>query len=138
MTQLILDVEGEYLVLPESIKNGYTVREEPLTQSVDMISGRRTREYRGMVWVVSYQYGYLNDEDRLKFLNVCRNGSMSTITCNVLIPKTNEMVTSTFLVTGYKSPKFMWSRIATEDGQEKAVPMWGDYSIELREVKPHD
>ena len=137
MTQLILDIGGESLVMPESQKNGYIVHEEPLVQSIDMISGRRIREYRGMVWAVTYQYGYLSDEDRVKFLNICRKGTTSTIDCNILIPTTDEMVTSTFMVTSYREPKFAWGRIIMEDGQAKTVPLWGDYSIELREVKPH-
>ena len=137
MTQLILDIGGEALVMPESQKNGYTVHEEPLSQSIDMISGRRVREYRGMVWVVTYQYGYLSDAERIKFLNICRKGTISTIDCNILTPNTDEMVTSTFMVTSYREPKFAWGRIITEDGKEKTVPLWGDYSIELREVKPH-
>ena len=137
MTQLILDIGGESLVMPESQKNGYIVHEEPLVQSIDMISGRRIREYRGMVWTVMYQYGYLSDEDRVKFLNICRKGTTSTIDCNILIPTTDEMVTSTFMVTSYREPKFAWGRIIMEDGKEKTVPLWGDYSIELREVKPH-
>ena len=137
MTQLILDVGGESLVMPESQKNGYIVHEEPLVQSIDMISGRRIREYRGMVWTVMYQYGYLSDADRIKFLNICRKGTVSTIDCNILIPSTDEMVTSTFMVTSYREPKFAWGRIIMEDGQAKTVPLWGDYYIELREVKPH-
>lgn len=137
MTQLILDIGGESLVMPESQKNGYIVHEEPLVQSIDMISGRRIREYRGMVWSVTYQYGYLSDADRIKFLNICRKGTTSTIDCNILIPATDEMVTSTFMVTNYREPKFAWGRIIMEDGQAKTVPLWGDYSIELREVKPH-
>ena len=137
MTQLILDIGGESLVMPESQKNGYIVHEEPLVQSIDMISGRRIREYRGMVWTVTYQYGYLSDDDRVKFLNICRKGTTSTIDCNILIPTTDEMVTSTFMVTSYREPKFAWGRIIMEDGQAKTVPLWGDYSIELREVKPH-
>ena len=137
MTQLILDIGGESLVMPESQKNGYTVHEEPLVQSIDMISGRRIREYRGMVWCVTYQYGYLSDDDRVKFLNICRKGTTSTIDCNILIPTTDEMVTSTFMVTSYREPKFAWGRIIMEDGQTRTVPLWGDYSIELREVKPH-
>lgn len=137
MTQLILDIGGESMVMPESKKNGYTVHEEPLAQSIDMISGRRIREYRGMVWTVMYQYGYLSDEDRVKFLNICRKGTTSTIDCNILIPTTDEMVTSKFMVTSYREPKFAWGRIIMEDGKEKTVPLWGDYSIELREVKPH-
>lgn len=137
MTQLILDVGGESLVMPESQKNGYTVHEEPLAQSIDMISGRRIREYRGMVWVVTYQYGYLSDAERIKFLNICRKGTISTIDCNILTPNTDEMVTSTFMVTSYREPKFAWGRIITEDGKEKTVPLWADYSIELREVNPH-
>ena len=32
----------------------------------------------------------------------------------------------------------MWSRIVTENGEEKTVPMWADFSVELREVKPSD
>ena len=137
MTQLILDIGVESLVMPESQKNGYIVHEEPLVQSIDMISGRRIREYRGMVWTVAYQYGYLSDADRIKFLNICKKGTTSTIDCNILIPSTDEMVTSTFMVTSYREPKFAWGRIIAEDGRSKTVPLWGDYSIELREVKPH-
>lgn len=137
MTQLILDIGGESLIMPESQKNGYTVHETPLMQSIDMISGRRIREFRGMVWEVTYQYGYLSDENRIKFLNICRKGTISTIDCNILIPTTDEMVTSTFMVTNYREPTFAWGRTITEDGKEKTVPLWGDYSIELREVSPH-
>lgn len=138
MTQLILDVGGQGLAMPESQKNGYAVRNEPLYQDVPMISRRITREYRGRVWVISHQYGYLNDTDKERFLLACEAGTKGTIICSFLPPNSNELQTGAFFVTAYREPKFMWSRVVTEYGETKDVPVWGDYYVELREVKPHD
>ena len=137
MIQLILDVGGESLSLPESKNGGYTIREETLSESIPMISGRTVREYRGKVWVASYQYGYFNDADMKRVIAVCEKGMKQSITCCVLTHESSELVTSKFIVTSFERPKFMWSRIITESGEEKPVPVWADFSVSLREVKPH-
>ena len=138
MIQLILDVEGVALALPESRKSGYSVHLEPLMENVDMISGRRTRELRGKVWVVSHQNGYLNEVDMARFIQACEKGLEKSILCSFLAQGEDDLKTSSFLVTDYTRPKFMWSRVTTESGAEKVVPLWGGYSVTLREVSPHD
>lgn len=137
MIQLILDVEGQALALPESQKGGYDIREEPLMEDIQMISGRNTREYRGEVWVITHQTGYLSDADKDRFISACRKGQRQSILCSFLQQGASELQTSKFMVTSYRPPKFMWSRIVTEDGTEKTIPVWADYSVSLREVKPH-
>ena len=137
MIQLILDVGGESISLPESKNGGYTVKEETLSESIQMISGRTVREYRGKVWVASYQYGYFNDSDMQRVIAACEKGMQQSISCSVLTHENSELVTSNFIVTSFERPKFMWSRIVTESGEEKSVPMWADFSVSLREVKTH-
>ena len=137
MIQLILDVGGESISLPESKKGGYTIKEETLSESLQMISGRTVREYRGKVWVASYQYGYFNEADMKRVVAACEKGMKQSITCCVLTHESSELVTSKFIVTSFERPKFMWSRIVTESGEEKPVPMWANFSVSLREVKPH-
>ena len=137
MIQLILDVGGESISLPESKNGGYTVKEETLSESISMISGRTVREYRRKVWVASYQYGYFNDADMKRVVAACEKGMKQSITCCVLTHESSELVTSKFIVTSFERPKFMWSRIIAESGEEKTVPMWADFSVSLREVKPH-
>ena len=137
MIQMILDVGWESISLPESRNGGYTIKEETLSESIQMISGRTVREYRGKVWVASYQYGYFNEDDMKRVIAACEKGMKQSITCCVLTHESNELVTSKFIVTSFERPKFMWSRIITESGEEKTVPMWADFSVNLREVKPH-
>ena len=137
MIQLILDVGGESISMPESKNGGDTIKEETLSESLQMISGRTVREYRGKVWVASYQYGYFNDADMKRVVAACEKGMKQSITCCVLTHESSELVTSKFIVTSFERPKFMWSRIVTESGEEKPVPMWADFSVSLREVKPH-
>lgn len=138
MTQLILDVGGADLQLPETKKQAYDARKEHLYQDVTMISGRLTREYKNYVWSVSYQYGFFSDLDRNAFLGACEKGTGQGILCSFLDPKTNEMKTKTFLVTSYTEPKFMWSRKVVQGDEYVTTPLWGNYSVSLREVKPSD
>ena len=139
MTQLVLDVAGQGLALPESIKGTYTVQEEELSQDLTMIPGNMVKELRGKVWVITYQYGYFNTEDKDRFIVACRKGSSEPIICTFLVPERNQTLTSEFFVTSYTRPKFMWSRrVAGEDGTLTPTPLWGDFSVELREVDPHD
>lgn len=129
MTQLVLDVAGMAVALPESIKGGYAVYEEDLTVEVEMISGRLVKELRGTVWRVNYQYGFFNDADRARVITACRKGRREPILCSFLPPEGGEMQTSTFFVTEFTEPKFMWSR--------EGAPLWADFSVSLREVRPH-
>lgn len=134
MTQLILDVGGYAIALPESQKNGYTVDEETLTQDLVMIPGNMVKEIRGDVWVISYQYGYFSDVDKDRVINACKKGKKEPIICTFLVPDTNQTITSNFFVTAFTRPKFMWSRL----DDNTPVPVWGDFSLSLREVDPHD
>lgn len=141
MTQLILDTYGLNIVLPESIKDGYTAKKQPLSVDVQMVTGRLVRELRGNVWVVSYQYGFFNDEMKNKVISACEKGQRESINCGFLPPNSiNELKYSDFLVTDLKYPKFMWSRKETsDDGKvDFPVPVWADFSVTLREVKPND
>ena len=137
MIQMILDVAEQSVELPESKNGGYTIKEETLSESIQMISGRTVREYRGKVWVASYQYGYFNDADMKRVVAARKKGMKQSILCSVLTHENADLITTNFIVTSFERPKFMWSRIVTESGEEKSVPMWADFSVSLREVKPH-
>jgi hypothetical protein len=131
MTQLIID----NMVLPESLDNGYTVERESLHVDVEMISGRIVREVRGWVWRISYQYGYFSDEDKNKLIRICEKGMRQPITCNFLEQEySGQLKQSQFIVTSFKRPRFVWRKTGA-DG--KAVPVWLDFSVELREVSAH-
>ena len=137
MIQLILDTSDNNVVLPESKKGGYTVKEETLSEDIQMISGRTVREYRGKVWSLSYQYGYFNDADMKRVISACEKGMQKSIACAFRTHESDDLISSVVIVTSFNRPKFMWSRIVTKDGEEKSVPMWADFSVNLREVKPH-
>lgn len=131
MTQLILDTTGYNVQLPETRKGGYTADEQPLSRSIEMISGRTVKEVRGNVWVISYQFGYFDDELKNSVLAALKKGEKEPITCGFLPQESSEELSySEFFVVSYTRPKFMWSH--------EGKPLWGDYRIELREVKPHD
>ena len=135
MVQLILDVTGANISLPESKKGGYSALKEDLGEEVQMINGRIVKEVRGSVWRVSYQYGYFNDETRKALMEVCEKGRKSPISCSFLPQESDgALTTSSFFITAFTRPKFMWS--TSRNGAPK--PMWGDFSIELREVQPSD
>lgn len=129
MTQLILDIDGMAIALPESIKGGYRAWEEDLSVDVVMISGRMVKELTGVVWRVAYQYGYFNDADRARVLSAIRKGKREPLICSFQPPEGGESIISSFWVVSSTEPKFMWST----DGK----PLWGDFSLELREVRPH-
>ena len=142
MTQLILDTTGYNIVLPESIKDGYYADKQPLSVDVEMVTGRLVRELRGNVWVVRYQYGYFDDTTKNNLIAACEKGRKQAITCSFLPPTSAEaLTTANFLVTSFSYPKFMWSRKVIQAGETTTnvpVPVWGDFSLELREVKPSD
>ena len=130
MNQLILDVGGNAIVLPESQKGGYTAKKEALGEEVQMVSGRLVREIRGNVWRVAYHYGFFDVDTKSKVIESCEKGRKHAIKCTFLPPDSAEMITSEFLVTDFTYPKFMWSR--------DNMPLWADFAVDLREVKPHD
>lgn len=139
MTQLILDTEEYNISLPESRKGGYTAELRPLSVDVKMVTGRMVRELRGNVWYITYQYGFFKDSEKNSVIAACRKGQGNAIRCGFLPPDSSSALTySNFLVTSFTYPKFMWSRMVDNTGNIVPVPMWGDFSLELREVKPSD
>lgn len=138
INQLVLDLAGENpFYLPESVKN-YKAYEEDGGVEVEMISRRMVRELRGNVWRISYQYGWFNDADKDRLIEICTRGRREPIRCLFLPPNGSDMLTGDFFVTSFTSPRFMWSRTVLENGEEKPVPLWADFALELREVYPHD
>lgn len=117
------------IALPESQKGGYIAYEEDLSVQIPMIAGNLVCELAGVVWRISYQYGWFNDADRQRVLSACRHGKREPILCTFLPPDGEETITSRFFVTSFRDPKFMWSA--------EGHPVWGDFSVELREVRPH-
>ena len=134
MLQLILDANGYAIALPESQKGGYTAYEEDLTVDLVMIPGNMVKEVRGTIWIINYQYGYLTDEMKNQVIAACKKGRKEPIICSFLSPNNEALITSEFFVTSFTFPKFMWSNANGDD----AIPMWGDFSMTLREVDPHD
>lgn len=127
MTQLILDG----IELPESIRGGYSVVKEPLSRNVEMVSGRMVRELRGNVWRITYQHGYFDDETKNLILAACERGKNNPISCGFLTQESaGELTYSDFFVVSVTRPRFMWS--------SNGRPLWGDFGVELREVRPHD
>lgn len=139
MTQLILDTEGYNISLPESQRGGYTVELRPLSVDVEMVTGRMVRELRGNVWYITYQYGFFTDAEKNNLISACQKGQRKSIRCGFLPPNSSQALTySDFLVTSFTYPKFMWSRLAPSGGVLAPDPMWGDFALELREVRPSD
>ena len=138
MTQLILDIGGDNLILPESRNGGYSVQFTPLSEDVEMVTGRLVRELRGNVWVLGYQYGYFKTEMKNRVIAACEKGRRTPIRCAFLPPDSDgELSQSLFWVTSFTYPKFMWGTRLIGSG-ETTVPLWGDFSLTLREVEPSD
>lgn len=136
MTQLILDINGPAIALPESIKGGYSAYEEDLSVHLQMIAGNMVAELSGKVWKVSYQYGYFSESQKNKVISSCRKGKREPILCSFLPPDSNSLIVSNFFVTSLTEPKFQWSTKLSGGGDEP-VPLWAGFSVELREVRPH-
>ena len=130
MTQLILDTTENNFVLPETMRGAYNIREVDLGTNIEMISGRTVKEIRGRAWEISYQYGYFADMDKDIFISACKKGVGTPISCSFLVPENNSVLTSEFWVASFTRPKFMWS--------SEGKALWGDYTVNLREVRPHD
>ena len=133
LTQLILDVDGDNLILPESSKGGYSAQLTPLSEDVEMVTGRLVRELRGNVWVLGYEYGYFKTEMKNRVIAACEKGKRTPITCAFLTPDSDGALSrSRFWVTKFNYPKFAWGK------GNPPVPLWGEFSLTLREVEPSD
>lgn len=138
MIQLILDTEEYNITLPESHKGGYQAEKQSLSVEVEMVSGRIVRELRGNVWHLVYQYGYFDDETKNRVIAACEKGRGQPILCGFLPPTSaGELLYSRFFVMEFTYPTFMWSRMSSLS-EEAPIPLWGDFSVELREVEPSD
>ena len=136
MTQLILDTTGYNVQLPETRKGGYNANTEDLSVEVTMVLGNIVKETRGSVWRISYQYGYFDDATKNAFVAACEKGRKQPITCGFLPQESaGELTYSSFFVTSFRRPKFMWSKVCAGG---TSYPLWGDFYVELREVEPHD
>lgn len=90
-------------------------------------------------WHITYQYGFFDDDTKNKLISVCRKGKRQAITCGFLPPDSSgTLLYSNFLVMAFTYPKFMWSQMLPGENGDTARPLWGDFSLELREVRPHD
>lgn len=135
MTQLILDSRGNPVVLPEASRERYSAALAPLSEDVEMISGRLVRELRGNVWQIAYEYNYFKQAMKDRVIAVCRKGMREPIWCDFLPPESGgELMSSRFWVMDFEEPKFYWSR----DVRGTPTPFWGGFSLTLREVKPND
>ena len=123
MTQLI--VGGVYL--PETSHDKYQCYPEELSVSLDMISGRRVKEIRGIVQKISYSYDYMGNDLWRQLAAILRSGN--TIPVTYLPDNSDAMATGTFLVDSSTQPVFAFSK----DG----VGFWHNVAFTLREVKPH-
>ena len=138
MTQLILDVDGYNVALPESRDGGYTVQKESLSVEIQMITGRIVREVRGSVWAITYQYGYLDQETKDGLIAACEKGRDEPIVCGFLPQNSMGALSySSFFVTEFTRPKFMWAKENGAGEEAVATPLWADFSVSLREVRPH-
>lgn len=133
LTQLILDTDGYNLILPESWKGRYNAQLTPLSEDVEMVTGRLVRELRGSVWVLDYEYGYFKTEMKNRVIAACEKGKRTPIACAFLPPDSEgELSRSRFWVTKFTYPKFAWGQ------GTPPVPLWGEFSLTLREVEPSD
>lgn len=124
MVQLILNG----IALPETKKDKYQCYPAELGQKLDMISGRRIQEIRGIVQKITWSYGYLELDFGTQVLSVLRSGR--PISVGYLPDDGAEMKSGEFWVESLTPPKFAFS----VDGK----PFWHGLGFTLREVKPHD
>lgn len=124
MVQLIIDG----VALPETSRDKYSCHPEILGQQIDMISGRRVTEVRGVVQKINYSYDYMGDELMRQVLSVIRSGRSFEV--SYLPDDSSELKTSTFLTESYTNPTFAFSK--------GGAPYWHNIEFVLREVKPHD
>lgn len=125
MTQLIIN---NTITLPYASGGKYAAWEEPLSVQIDMISGRRVEEQRGIVWHIRYEYDYMGNDLMRQLLTALRSGGVLSV--QFLPDNGDQMLTSTFLRESITEPVFAFGR--------NGVGYWHNIAFELREVYPHD
>lgn len=113
--------------LPHPGNDSYQCPEVQLSVSLDMISGRRVIEGRGLVYQPSVTYDYLEDSVLRPVLDVLRSGAPFIAT--VLPDNSDETVTTSFVLESMTNPT-----VLTFDGTE---PIWHGLAFTLREEEPH-
>lgn len=114
--------------LPETATDQYSCWEDMLSVQVDMISGRRVIEQRGLVWKVSATYDYLEDSALKPVLAVLHSGAPFLAT--VLPNNSEQTITTNFVVESLTPPKLL-----AFDG---STPVWHGLAFTLREERPHN
>lgn len=118
---------GGRLAMPNVSFDQYSCWEDMLSVQVDMISGRRVVEERGLIWRVSVSYDYLPDSVLRPALAILRSGA--PFIAFVLPDSRDTPVTSRFLVESLTQPKLL--------GFDGDKPVWHGLSFSLREEEPH-
>lgn len=124
MTQLILNNE---IYLPQTSRDKYRCYPSDLKVQLDMISGRRVEELRGVVQVIEYEYDYMGDALMRRVLAVLRGGK--SFPAAYLPDDGDAMVPGIFLTQSLTPPSFAFAR--------GGVPYWHNLAFTLREVRPH-
>lgn len=124
MTQLIIN----NITLPQASHDKYTCHPEELESQIEMISGRITREVRGHVWVIEWEYDYMGDALMRPLLAALR--SRKSLEVSFLPDDSSDLLTSRFIVTSMKNPTFAFAK--------GGKAYWHNIEFKLREVEPHD
>lgn len=119
---------GGGLAMPNVSFDQYSCWEDMLSVQVDMISGRRVVEERGLIWRVSVSYDYLTDSVLRAALAILRSGA--PFIASVLPDSRDTPVTSRFLVESLTQPKLL--------AFDSSKPIWHGLAFSLREEEPHD
>ncbi|WP_160662588.1 hypothetical protein [Colidextribacter sp. OB.20] len=118
---------GGGLPMPNVSFDQYSCWEDMLSVQVDMISGRRVVEERGLIWRVSVSYDYLTDSVLRAALAILRSGA--PFIASVLPDSRDTPVTSRFLVESLTQPKLL--------AFDSSKPIWHGLAFSLREEEPH-
>lgn len=125
MTQLIIN---NSIYLPQTSRDKYQCYLSPLSTQLDMISGRRVSERRGLVYIITYSYDYMGNDLMRQLFEVLRSGQAFSV--SFLPDGFDELSTSRFLCDSMTNPTFAFSR--------GGLPLWHNIGFTLREVMPHD
>lgn len=123
--QLILN---NTIVLPQSNRDRFSCWEEPLSVTVDMISGRQVIESRGKIWKASYSFDYMGNDLLRQVLAVLRSGA--PFPALVMPDNQDAMVSSMFICDSIIQPTW-----AFEKGGKG---LWHNVAFTIREEEPHD
>lgn len=123
----MIQLKLESKPLPESWGDRYACWEEMLDVQIDMISGRRVIEERGVVWKIKWSYDYLDNDTTQALLSILR--SRRAILAEALPDNSSQTITSMFVVESLTNPTFLFD--------DNGTPCWQGLGFVLREEKPH-